>query len=77
MSSRTYLVLGPVQGAMALGDADAILTGETLYEQSGGAVAGVGDVDADGLDDVLIGAEFSHRGGEAAGVGYLVLGMLH
>ncbi|MBN1335229.1 MAG: FG-GAP repeat protein [Deltaproteobacteria bacterium] len=34
----------------------------------------LGDVDGDGLDDVLIGARNEDRGGEDAGAAYLLLG---
>jgi glycosylphosphatidylinositol phospholipase D len=42
--------------------------------QFGGAVTGVGDVNKDGLDDVLIGANTDSSNGQWAGSAYLVLG---
>jgi hypothetical protein len=66
-----YVVLGPVTGTLDLSLADAKLLGEEDSDNAGASVAGAGDVDADGHDDLLVGSR--HNGGEA-GAAYLVLG---
>src|SRR6185436_11204046 len=47
-----YLVRGPITGTFDLSLADAKLLG------AGSSVSGAGDVDADGHDDLLIGAPY-------------------
>lgn len=64
-----------------LGSAAGLSTSPTIMWQAeeeaahfGSAVAGAGDVDADGFDDVLIGAPQSDGGARDAGAAYLFLG---
>jgi hypothetical protein len=59
---------------LSLADADHILLGENLGDKAGFHVAGVGDVDADGLDDVLVTADTNGDAGEDGGKAYLVTG---
>jgi len=75
-AGRTYLVSGASLGPskVALADADASWSGEGASNWSGYALDGVGDVDGDGLDDVLIGAPYNDDAGFRAGKSYLVLG---
>jgi hypothetical protein len=73
-AGAAYLVLGPVTGTLDLSLADAKLVGEVADDHVGHGVAGAGDVDADGHDDVLVGAPFNDEGGPNAGAAYLVLG---
>jgi hypothetical protein len=54
--------------------AGAALIGEEASDYAGGAVASAGDIDGDGLDDVLVGARGSDLGGDASGAAYLVYG---
>ncbi len=68
------LVLGPVWGTAELSIADAELQGEAALDMAGWSVAGAGDVDGDGLDDLIIGALGHDGGGLDAGAAYLVLG---
>ena len=64
---------GPNLQSGTLGSGRTIhITGEG--GQFGIAVAGVGDVNKDGLDDVLIGANNDSSGGPISGSAYLVLG---
>ncbi len=75
-AGKAYLILGRAAGwAMggSLADADATFLGEDAEDFSG-MVAGAGDVDGDGLDDLLIGAYSSDDGGGGAGQAYLWLG---
>jgi hypothetical protein len=54
-----------------LAQADAKLVGEEIDDIAGWSVSGAGDMDGDGHDDLLIGAEGN---GDSQGAAYLVLG---
>ncbi len=70
-----YLVRGPVAGPVDLETvAAAALVGETPGDGAGASIAGGGDVDGDGVPDLLIGAPSADAGGADAGAAYLVLG---
>ena len=56
---------------MSLRDADASFIGEANSDDAGTSVAGVGDVNGDGYDDILIGASES---GSSQGKAYLIFG---
>ncbi len=68
-----YLLLGPVTGTVQLAAADAELSGEASNDRAGSAVAGAGDVDGDGDDELLVGASREGSGGTYAGAAYLVM----
>ena len=74
------LTLYPVSGVRAdwardtdLSNAGASFWGEDADDSAGCAVAGAGDVNGDGYDDILIGASGDEGGGANAGQTYLVL----
>jgi len=76
-AGKVYLVLGDASGwAMdtSLAAADASFLGLASEDEAGASVAGGGDVDGDGFDDLLLGAPDANEGGEDAGTAYLVLG---
>jgi hypothetical protein len=55
-AGAAVVVLGPIGSDEELGSAGINILGTTGGSETGAAVAGVGDVDADGYDDILIGA---------------------
>ena len=73
-TGAAYLIHGPVTGSMNLWSADAKLVGETSGDYAGYAISSAGDVNADGYDDLLVGAYLHDTGGTDAGAAYIVLG---
>jgi hypothetical protein len=77
-AGQTYLILGRAAADWGmdfdLSDADASFWGEDRDNRSGIAVASAGDVNGDGGDDFLIGADSNSEGGTFAGQTYLLLG---
>ena len=55
-AGATYVVRGPMSGTVLLANADAELGGHDVDDVAGTAVAADGDLDADGFDDVIVGA---------------------
>jgi hypothetical protein len=79
--SRAYVVLGKESGRavklpdVARGKGGFILEGEEVVWGSPGlVVSSAGDVDDDGLPDVLVGAPFMSPNGEESGRAYVVYG---
>ena len=75
-AGAAYVILGDedLSGERNLGDADAILLGESEGDHAGSGLSAAGDVDGDGLDDVLVGAPDHDEGGTDAGIAYLLSG---
>jgi len=73
-AGAAYLVYGPVTGTVDLSAADAKLVGEAFDDVAGYSVSSAGDVNGDGFDDLLVGADGQDAGGGDAGAAYLVLG---
>lgn len=74
---ETYLVLGTMSQAAStsLADADVRFVGIDPTDESGWGMAGAGDVDGDGFDDILIGAwQADPNGVGQAGETYLLFG---
>ncbi len=69
-----YLVRGPVAGTIDLSRVDGKMLGEAAADWAGAAVAGVGDTDGDGFNDVLVGVPFSDDFASDAGAAWLILG---
>jgi len=81
---ETYLVYGqsninPLSGSLDLADvggtlAGAIFSGVENYDHSGISVSAAGDVNGDGLDDLVIGADQADADGSNRGETYRVYG---
>jgi hypothetical protein len=79
-AGQTYLILGRESGWAPdswLVFADASFLGEAAGDSAGSALAGGGDVDGDGLADILIGAGDNGENGSDAGQIYLITGRTH
>ncbi|MFH1464363.1 MAG: MopE-related protein [Pseudomonadota bacterium] len=68
-----YVVHGPVSGNLSLVSADGTLVGESVYAAAGTALA-VGDLDGDGLSDVMVGSPGESSPATGAGAAYVILG---
>ena len=76
-AGQVYLIFGKASGWSMdtdLSNADASFWGEQFDNDAGFSVAGAGDVNGDGYDDILIGAMMNSEGGSNAGQSYLILG---
>ncbi len=73
-AGAVYVVDGVHSGTTSLSSTMAKLVGAAASDHAGSQVTGVGDVDGDGLDDLLVGAWGDDQGGDDAGAAYLVLG---
>jgi len=72
-AGAAYLFYGPMTGHLAVTSADAQLTGEATDDEFA-FIAGVGDLDDDGYDDVIVGAPYNDEGGTSAGAAYIFVG---
>ncbi len=76
-AGQTYLILGKESGwatNVSLSNSDASFHGEVSMDGSGNSVASAGDVNGNGFDDILIGADENDGGGNRAGKTYLIFG---
>ncbi len=73
-AGAAYLVHGGTVGTMDLGSVPLQLLGEQAYAYAGQAVAAGGDVDGDGVADVVVGATGQDTGVADSGAVYIVPG---
>jgi Ca2+-binding RTX toxin-like protein len=80
-SGQSYVVFGRVEGFAAqleLSDLDGsngfALNGIDMFDNAGGSVSGAGDINGDGIDDLIIGAYRADPNGEYSGQSYVVFG---
>ncbi len=77
LRGAAYMIYGTssVAGAIDLGTADAIFTGEGPTDFAGRSVSRTGDTNGDGYMDFMVGADGQDGGGSESGAAYLVLGV--
>ena len=68
-----FLFHGPFAGTRSLEDADVTLAEENIGDRAGTEIGLVGDVDADGQSDLMVGA-VGHPAGDMTGKAYLLQG---
>jgi flagellar hook assembly protein FlgD len=75
-AGRAYIFFGSTSfsGSLDASQADVIVTGETLYDYFGSSVSSAGDVNGDGISDVIVGAPYYVTGGHSAGRAYIFYG---
>ena len=75
-AGAAYLLHGPQTGLISLAGAHAKVTGAAAGDGLGISVAPAGDVDGDGLDDWMCGADGHDAGGASAGAAYLFVDLV-
>ncbi|CAB5498340.1 beta strand repeat-containing protein [Bathymodiolus thermophilus thioautotrophic gill symbiont] len=78
---KTYVIFGTADttaidlSAIVSGTGGFVIHGETAGDESGASVSGAGDVNGDGLDDLLISGTYADPNGKSgAGKSYVVFG---
>jgi hypothetical protein len=51
-----------------------VIQGDVLFDEAGGSVSGTGDINGDGIDDLIVGAANGDNGGFDAGQAYVIFG---
>jgi len=80
-SGRSYLVFGssgdfssPINLSTLNGSNGFVLNGEAAVDRSGSSVSAAGDINGDGIDDLIIGAPRADPNGSSSGRSYVVFG---
>jgi hypothetical protein len=79
-SGKPYVVFGKADGTavslsnVASGIGGFVLNGEAAYNEAGFSVSGAGDVNGDGLADLIVGVQGADPNGNRSGKSYVVFG---
>uniref|UniRef100_A0A8J7AE96 FG-GAP repeat protein n=1 Tax=Desmonostoc muscorum LEGE 12446 TaxID=1828758 RepID=A0A8J7AE96_DESMC len=81
-SGQSYVVFGKSSGFSATlelsnlnGTNGFVINGINTFDSSGGSVSGAGDINGDGIDDLIIGAKYaSSPNGNGSGQSYVIFG---
>ncbi len=76
LSGAVHVFFGPISGQHSMSEADVILDSPSAGDVTGYSVASAGDVDGNGVEDLLVGAPYDDEGTAASGATYLILGPL-
>ena len=80
LSGASFVVFGkadetPVElSAVEGGTGGFVINGVSAYDESGGSVRGAGDINGDGLDDLIVGANGDDPNGSTSGASFVVFG---
>ena len=76
-SGAFYIMFGgSTLSDRSVADADILLYGDTTNDRVGFVGTGVGDIDNDGIDDLVLGTPYVSENGSNAGAAYIALGPL-
>ena len=75
-SGAAYLFAGPLTGTLGIGAARATLLGQYRGDAFGQEIAGPGDINGDGVPDLVLGTPAADRAGAASGAAFVFLGPL-
>jgi hypothetical protein len=76
-SGAFYVMFGGAAMAdRSVADADVLLHGDSSNDRVGSNASGVGDIDNDGIDDLVMGTPYVAENGSNAGGAYIALGPL-
>jgi hypothetical protein len=80
-SGKTYVVFGSKENFQQVIDPSNlnattgfVINGAEVGDDSGRSVSNIGDINGDGVDDLVIGAPFSNINGDNSGAAYVVFG---
>ncbi len=80
-SGRSYVVFGKTTAFTSLLQLSSLdgsngfkLDGEAMIDSSGRSVSAAGDINGDGIDDLIVGSPFADPNGNSSGRSYVVFG---
>jgi hypothetical protein len=71
-AGEIHIFFGPFESNRSITDADITIVGETAGDRAGYALAAGGDLNRDGLPDLLVGSSGNDAGGNNAGAAYIL-----